>query len=93
MVYITSSGTMTEKRSTIRISIFSDIFWGVVNFIGLFLNSMFGRVDQQTRQVVQKRPPAFGRGGGGGGGGGGGARIKGMDTIKAQGGACAGGGG
>jgi len=95
MVYITSTGTLTEQRSAFRLTIFSDVFWGVVNFVGLFFNSMFGRVDQQTRQVVKKREPVFGRssgGGGSGGGGGGGARIRGVDSLKAQAGACAGGG-
>lgn len=32
MVYI-SGGSVTEKRSMFRLSIFQDIFWGIVNFI------------------------------------------------------------
>ena len=35
MPYITSSGTVQEKRTLLRISIISDIFWAVINFIGL----------------------------------------------------------
>ena len=34
MVYVVN-GKVVEKRSVFRLSIFADIFWGIVNFIGL----------------------------------------------------------
>ena len=35
MVYISASGSMSEKRSNWRLSIVSDFFWAIVNFFGL----------------------------------------------------------
>uniref|UniRef100_K3X5C9 Selenoprotein K n=1 Tax=Globisporangium ultimum (strain ATCC 200006 / CBS 805.95 / DAOM BR144) TaxID=431595 RepID=K3X5C9_GLOUD len=40
MTYITS-GDVVQKRSIWRVSIVSDVFWGIVNFIGLFTSSIF----------------------------------------------------
>mmetsp|Transcript_49361 Transcript_49361/g.112018 ORF Transcript_49361/g.112018 Transcript_49361/m.112018 type:complete len:96 (+) Transcript_49361:213-500(+) len=95
MVYVSSSGTLTERKSFFRASIFSDILWGVVNFVGMFFRTIVNPIDPETRQPYQRREPAFGRGGGGG------ARqpppkrtnIKGMDALKKQGGACGAAGG
>merc|ERR1712212_1375520 len=41
MVYISSSGTVNESKSPWRLSIFSDMFWGLVNFVALFFQTMF----------------------------------------------------
>lgn len=35
MTYVAGSGDVVAKRSLWRVSIVSDVFWGVVNFIGL----------------------------------------------------------
>ena len=40
MPYIRADGSVVDKRSLFRISIFSDIFWGVVNVIGLFVDTI-----------------------------------------------------
>ncbi len=40
MPYISADVTVQEERSMWRLSIFSDIFWGVVNEIGLFFQTL-----------------------------------------------------
>jgi len=40
MPYINSDGTVVQSRSNMRLSIVSDIFWGVLNFIGLFFDTL-----------------------------------------------------
>ena len=40
MPYIGSNGKIIEKRSIFRLSIFSEIIWGVVNIIGLFFDTL-----------------------------------------------------
>jgi len=40
MPYINSDGTVVESRTYMRLSIFSDIIWGVLNFIGLFFDTL-----------------------------------------------------
>jgi len=96
MVYVSSSGAVTQSRSPFRLTLFSDLFWGIVNFFGLFFNTMVGSVDPNTRKPFEKRAPAFGRKEASGGGGGGGkapSNVRGMDALKKQQGACAGAGG
>ena len=46
MPYIGRNGNVAPKRSIFRLSIFSDIFWGIVNFIWFFFQSMFMREDE-----------------------------------------------
>lgn len=41
MPYINSDGTVTEKRSWIRLSLISDFIWGVVDAFGLFFSSLY----------------------------------------------------
>ena len=40
MPYINADGTVVETRSYMRLSIISDIVWGVLNFIGLFFDTL-----------------------------------------------------
>lgn len=40
MPYISSNGTVLEERSVFRVSILSDFFWGVINFIGVFFDTL-----------------------------------------------------
>jgi hypothetical protein len=40
MPYINSDGTMVDTRSNWRLSILSDAFWAVVNFIALFFDTL-----------------------------------------------------
>ena len=78
MVYISGGGNVAPRRSICRLSIFSDIFWGVVNFIYFFFQSMF-MTEEDIKSSKYYRPPSssadYGGGGGPGGGpGGGGGR-------------------
>ena len=86
MVYISASGTLSEKRSNWRISIIADIFWGIVNFFGLFFSSLFAS-DPDDKQIgrVHASEGGNGKGGGDDGKGGGhkrpgesGSNIRGM---------------
>ncbi|XP_027053378.1 selenoprotein K-like [Pocillopora verrucosa] len=40
MVYVSGSNVL-ERRSIWRLSIFSDVFWGIINFVILFFHTMF----------------------------------------------------
>lgn len=93
MVYVSASGSLTEKRSPWRLTIFSDLLWGVVNFFGVFVKTLIEPVDPKTRMPYEK-PKQRARPG---------AKdlhpthktpsnMKGMDTLKKQQGACASGG-
>jgi len=102
MPYVSSDGTVRQVRPWARASLLSDVFWGIVNFVGLFFSTLFNPVDPATRKPAVPARPRRGWGGGGGGGGdGGGPRrspktggnIRGMDNIKAQAGACGAAGG
>jgi hypothetical protein len=70
MVYISSSGTLEEKRSIFRLTIFAEVFWVIVNFIGLFFSSLFGEAKTGASQGGRYQPRRRPGGGGGGGGGG-----------------------
>ncbi|KAJ0396620.1 hypothetical protein ATCC90586_008718 [Pythium insidiosum] len=65
MTYITG-GDVVAKRSVWRVSIVSDFFWGVVNFVGVFFSSIFS--DPAT---LSSNHGSGGRGGSNGGGFGG----------------------
>mmetsp|Transcript_43509 Transcript_43509/g.87989 ORF Transcript_43509/g.87989 Transcript_43509/m.87989 type:complete len:96 (+) Transcript_43509:69-356(+) len=95
MVYISSSGTVGQKRSPWRLSIFSDTFWAVSNFFGLFLTTLISGVDSNTRKPIQKRAPVSRDQSKGGGGSSAPKNVRGMDALKKQQGssACGAGGG
>eukprot|EP00212_Chloropicon_laureae_P006868 CAMPEP_0197494304 /NCGR_PEP_ID=MMETSP1311-20131121/28911_1 /TAXON_ID=464262 /ORGANISM="Genus nov. species nov., Strain RCC856" /LENGTH=68 /DNA_ID=CAMNT_0043039671 /DNA_START=91 /DNA_END=294 /DNA_ORIENTATION=+ len=40
MVHVVQ-GRIVEKRSLFRLSIFSDLFWGLLNLVGQFFETMF----------------------------------------------------
>ena len=56
MVYISASGSMSEKRSNWRLSIVSDFFWAIVNFFGLLYVS--GALVAVHERCAHARPPA-----------------------------------
>ncbi|CAI5739163.1 unnamed protein product [Hyaloperonospora brassicae] len=69
MTYVTG-GTVVHKRSPWRLSIVSDTFWGVVNFVGLFVTSLFSDVSTTARATDRiGSAPHSGRGSNGRGGG------------------------
>ncbi|KDO32529.1 hypothetical protein SPRG_19457 [Saprolegnia parasitica CBS 223.65] len=63
MTYI-SGGRVVEQRSWLRLSIFPDMFWGLLSIIQLFFSTFFGGVPDGKYSSSR-------RGGGGGGGPGG----------------------
>ena len=76
MPYINANGTVVEKRSIMRFSIFSDIIWGVVNFIGLFVTTLI-----QPRKAIPVRRSSSDDNTRKGGGRGGGPNIRGGPNI------------
>jgi hypothetical protein len=93
MAYV-SGGTVAPKRSIFRLSIFSDVFWGVVNFIFFFFQSMFMNADDIKSSKYYRPSTSSSTYGGGSGPGGGpaGARTE-LRGSGACGGGRAGGGG
>ena len=100
MVHVVQ-GRVVQKRSLFRLSIIPEVFWGLVNLIGHFFETMFSLEKANAyRQTGRTKTPAQGRGGFGGGGGGGGgggsgrpggrpaggrARITGIKDFKSAG--------
>lgn len=70
MAYV-SGGTVAPKRSIFRLSIFSDVFWGVVNFIFFFFQSMFMNADDIKSSKYYRPSTSSSTYGGGSGPGGG----------------------
>ncbi|KAG3110801.1 hypothetical protein PI124_g14312 [Phytophthora idaei] len=48
MTYV-SGGDVVAKRSPWRLSIVTDMFWGVINFVGLFVTTIFSDPSTATR--------------------------------------------
>ena len=67
MAYVSSGGNVAAKRSIFRLSIFSDIFWGIVNFIWFFFQSMF-MSEEDIRSTKYYKPSSSSATYGGGGG-------------------------
>ncbi|KAF4318810.1 hypothetical protein BBO99_00006910 [Phytophthora kernoviae] len=69
MTYV-SGGDVVAKRSPWRLTIMSDMFWGVVNFVGLFVSSIFSDPSTATRgnSNIPQGSSSSGRGLGGNGG-------------------------
>ncbi len=85
MPYVGADGTVTEQRTMLRVSLISDIFWAIVNGIGLFFRTLIdpsAPIPNQNRrseaQVNTYKANRYGNGGGNGGSGGGtrGANIR-----------------
>jgi len=53
MVYITQDGNIGGSKSIFRLSIFADIFWFIINFIAIFI---------QTLIAIEDTNPNAGRG-------------------------------
>jgi hypothetical protein len=58
MPYISSDGTVVETRSNLRLSIVSDAFWAVINFIGLFFSTLLDPQKKIPQRAVESRPPS-----------------------------------
>ena len=79
MVYVNSNGVVESSRSSWRLSIITDFFWSILNFIWLFVDTLIN-----PKKPIPTRVGGFGGSGGsgysgssgGGGGSGGGGRPK-----------------
>ena len=84
MVYINADGTVGESRSYFRLSLIADIFFGIANFVQLFVTSLIN-----PKKPLPKGPGKSGVSannksnyGGGGGGGGGGNKPRGPNIHQ-----------
>lgn len=59
MPYVKSDGTVVEKRTWFRISLISDIFWGVIDTFGLFFSTLIN----PARPIPHVRRSSASRGG------------------------------
>ena len=95
MVHVVQ-GRIVQKRSPFRLSIFAELFWGLVNLIGQFFETMFSlekaNAYRGTGKTSARGNNNFGGGGGGGGGGGNrraprnrGTRVAGISDFKSSG--------
>ncbi|XP_033102523.1 selenoprotein K-like [Anneissia japonica] len=41
MAYVDSSGNVIDSKSVWRLSIIPELFWGIINFIALFFQTMY----------------------------------------------------
>ncbi|KAH7302048.1 hypothetical protein KP509_23G054000 [Ceratopteris richardii] len=72
LLHVSCAGNVISKRSLMRLSIFSDLFWGIINFISVFFATMFS-LDASNgygKKRSDDRASRFGGWGGGPGGGG-----------------------
>ncbi|XP_058775234.1 uncharacterized protein LOC131649490 [Vicia villosa] len=84
MAYV-ERGVVKSKRSFWRIKTFTDFFWAVVNFIGVFFATLFSLEKSDAYRKGSGKNWGGGSGGGGGGGGGGGPRGPprgGLDNVR-----------
>jgi hypothetical protein len=55
MVYINSDGSVEQERTMWRLSIFSDIFWGIVNEVTLFVQTLISPTTPIPRRLVKNK--------------------------------------
>ena len=95
MPYVRSDGTVTETKSLSRS--LTDFFWTIINVIGLLFSTFFNPTKPVPKRMDSSSSGASayktGSGGGTTGGAPKGGNIRGMDMLRAKGGACATGGG
>mmetsp|Transcript_18842 Transcript_18842/g.31537 ORF Transcript_18842/g.31537 Transcript_18842/m.31537 type:complete len:98 (+) Transcript_18842:272-565(+) len=62
MPYITGDGTVQDNRSLMRASIITDVFWFIVNTIGLFFSTLVNPRDPlPAGKYASKRTSPVGR--------------------------------
>jgi uncharacterized membrane protein YgcG len=88
MVHVVQ-GRVVQRRSIFRLSIFADLFWGIVNTIGTFFETMFSmekaNAYKQTGRTKKRGNNNFGgstSGGGGPSGGDGGGGGRGLNNRR-----------
>ena len=88
MTYVNADGMVMSRRSRLRLSLITDAFWAVMDFIWFFFHSMID--PRAARSSIRPASRDSSRRGGGGGGGpsGGGPpkrRVRGMGDLSASG--------
>ena len=79
MAYVRSDGVVESKRSMLRVSIVSDVFWEIVNFLWLFISSL---IDPKKPLPKRYNSSSLSGSGGNGGGGGKGGKPKGPNIHQ-----------
>lgn len=95
MVFVNSAGEVQATRTWFRFGVIVELFWSIINFIGLFFSTLFGDARSKVKQPVNRAEAPFrprGTGGGGGGGGGKGPYIRGFKDLNNKGGGAVPGG-
>ena len=69
MPYITSDGSIASKRTIYRLSIFSDIFWGIIDFFYIFITTLVDPKKPIKRRYDPSKEKPYGTIGSGRGGG------------------------
>eukprot|EP01038_Epipyxis_sp_PR26KG_P005013 gene5013-7000_t len=57
MPYVSSDGNVVEKRTMFRLSIFSDAFWAVADFVALFVRTLINPNTPIKRRVTDQIRP------------------------------------
>jgi hypothetical protein len=57
MPYINSDGSVVEQRSNLRFSILGDVFWSVINFFGLFFDTLINPQKKVPQRAYDDRRP------------------------------------
>ncbi|XP_074581300.1 uncharacterized protein LOC141837829 [Curcuma longa] len=86
MAYV-ENGVVKSKRTIWRLSIISDFFWAIINFIKIFFGTLFSDEKSDEYKKSGKKwdgGPGGGSGGGPYGGGGGGPRPRTMSDLRAD---------
>ena len=85
MVYISSDGSVKKSKSWLRLSIITDIFFGVANFAWLFISSLLypsKTLPKLKRNNTSSTTSNNSSGGSGGNGGGGSNRPRGPNIHQ-----------
>ena len=56
MPYVTADGSVVEQRSNLRLSILGDVFWSVINFFGLFIDTLINPQKKVPQRAFSERP-------------------------------------
>ncbi|WOL01131.1 selenoprotein K-like [Canna indica] len=85
MAYV-ENGVVKSKRTIWRLSIISDFFWAIVNFIGVFFVTMFSmdKSDQYKKGSGNSKKWDGGPGGGPYGGGGGRRGPRALSDLRSN---------
>ena len=62
MPYVRSDGAVVDKRTWFRLSIFSDIAWGIIDTFGLFFTTLFNPTAPVNTRMNRNRTGGSHRG-------------------------------